>query len=196
MKLALLLRNPLFLLEEASEQPAGGGGTPAPAVTAPVDPGQSAPGQTPAAPAPAAPVTPAVPTAVSPGLGDRLLALASGKADLVAQNRELNGRVGSLTSQISALTGELEQARAQIAALETDNQSFRDAVAQLEAGQKTVEQGVTSELASLKVPRADLPAPAAPAAPGAVEQKTGEAFKAMSPAEKISAGLAAAWKKD
>lgn len=93
-----------------------------------------------------------------PSLLDRAKALASNKADLVAQNRSLTADNGALRAENARLTAQVGELTKERDALSKERADLQAAIAKAEADAKTVAEKSTDELASLGVQPQSLPA--------------------------------------
>lgn len=184
MKLAFLLRNPLFLREEASENPSEGGAPAAPAVD-PETP-EDDPGDAPAAPAvPAATVTAPAPAAEKPGFLSMAIGAAKGNGALTAENGRLKTQVGTMTAQLAALTAERDRLAARVTTLEGERAAIQAALDEANAGAQTVQESTIQALASVGVPREQLPAATSAASGGSkLEQLNAQIEASTDPVER------------
>lgn len=93
-----------------------------------------------------------------PSLLDRAKALASNKADLVAQNRSLTADNGALRAENARLTAQVGELTKERDALSKERADLQAAIEKAEADAKTVAEKSTDELASLGVQPQSLPA--------------------------------------
>lgn len=175
MKLAFLLRNPLFLREEASDAPEGG--------AAPASPETPAVEEPAADPAPvAAPAAAAAP--VKPGFLASAIAAAKGNGVLAAENSGLRTQVGTLTAQLSALTAERDGLAARVTALEGERAQIQAALDDANSTAQTVQESTVQALAAVGVPRDALPAAAAAEGGDKLSQLNAQLEAATDPVER------------
>lgn len=139
---------------------------------APAAPVQANADGNPAAPVQAAPAEPTAPVqsnpvaspevqAAEPTVLETALSVGQSRAKLMAQNRTMAGQVGTLQAEVARLQGENQSLANQVQNLTGERDQVAAALNQANQEAATVSEGVVQTMASLNVPREELPAPSA-----------------------------------
>jgi len=92
-----------------------------------------------------------------PSLGERVAAITSSRADLLARVNDERTQNAQLSAQLAALTIERDNLATRATTAETSLSEIQAQVTQLESEASTVAAGVTDQMVQLGVPRAELP---------------------------------------